>query len=52
MQQELNEAIALLQRAAAMPEGEARGPVLQAMELLAAALKDETGMDVDKGLGS
>jgi hypothetical protein len=52
MLQLINEAIALLQSAAAATAEEARPKVLQAMTLLAEALKDEVGIDVDKGGGN
>lgn len=52
MQQQINEAIVLLQGASAATPEEARPKVLQAMTLLAQALKDEDGIDVDKGGGN
>jgi hypothetical protein len=52
MQQKINEAIALLQGAALVTPEAARAIVTQAMTLLAQSLKDEDGIDVDKGGGN
>lgn len=52
MQQQIQEAIALLQGAAAASPEDARPKVIEAMTLLAESLKDETGIDVDKGGGN
>ena len=52
MQQQITEAVALLLGAAAATPEEARAIVTRAMTLLAQSLKDEDGVDVDKGGGN
>lgn len=52
MQQQIGDAIQLLESARSVPAEAAAELVTKAVELLVTALKDNQGYDVDKGGGS
>ena len=52
MQQQIAQAIQLLEGARNLSAEDAAGTVNQVLELLVTALKDNQGVDLDKGAGS